>query len=124
MDKAKSEFFFYSLPLIVLAIPLISLKSLSYINVIQAGAVLLMSYAWHYFLFNRKGSRQEDGFYIEMEYSDRLKFDAFIFSLPFIVIIVPLIFFESFNNINFAQAIAVFTISTFWQRFIFNKEEI
>lgn len=122
IDKAKSEYFLYSLPVVLIFIPVVSTGTLDIFDVLQAGTCFALAYLWQRSLFRKKGEYDKKGITIKINYSDKIKGDALAFSLPIITLLLPSIFLTPLDKYDIAQAIVVFMIAVFWQYFIFSKE--
>lgn len=77
--------------------------------------------------FNRQQvrKRQEENnldITLRLTYFDRLKTDFVVFSLPMIVLLIPIIFVRKIDALDLLQASAAFAIFYFWQKFLFKKE--
>lgn len=122
MDKAKSEFFLYSLPITILFIPMAFTMTANILDILQALTVFVLAYLWQRILFIKRGSFDREGISIKLKYSDKIKGDVLTFSLPLIVLLLPSIFLIPLDVCDIAQATTVFLISVFWQFFLFSKE--
>jgi len=59
---------------------------------------------------------------LRLTYFDRLKTDFVVFSLPMVVLLIPILFTKKIDTPDMLQALAAFAIFYFWQKFLFKKE--
>ncbi|HMB65979.1 MAG TPA: hypothetical protein VKO42_03805 [Patescibacteria group bacterium] len=123
MDKAKSEYFLYSLPIIIIVLPILYGSGLDIFDVLKALVIFALSYSWQRLLFTKKGSYDKQGITVKINYTDKIKGDIMVFSLPLIMILLPSIFLVPLSNLDLVQAALVFVIAVVWQQFLFSKQE-
>lgn len=123
MDKAKSEYFLYSLPTIIIVLPIIYGSGLDIFDILKAIAVFALSYSWQRLLFTKKGSYDKQGITIKINYTDKIKGDIIVFSLPLIMILIPSTFLVPLSNLDLFQAALVFIAAATWQQFLLSKQE-
>lgn len=120
-DKAKSEYFLYSLPLVLLIIPVIRGHLPEITDILKALAVFGGGLWWHRHLFITKGESQKNGISVYMSYIDKIKGDVVIFFFPVIVILISAVF-SVVGIMDLVQAALVLILGILWQQFLLSKE--
>lgn len=59
---------------------------------------------------------------LRLTYFDRLKTDFVVFSLPMVVLLIPILFTKKIDALDMLQALVAFAIFYFWQKLLFKKE--
>lgn len=117
-DKIKDAVVVLSLPAVMLGFTALD-KYVDIIDILQASAVFIVSYAWHLKIFRPK---DEYGELVYITNSDKIKDEVIIFLLPVIVIAITLLFGRIDLVDNF-QAVSVFVVMHFWRLILFKNRK-
>jgi hypothetical protein len=86
------------------------------------GAILLIRLRLNQKEKKKRDEQSNSDIVIYLTFMDKLKSDLFLYSLPMLVIGLPMLSGYKIDTTIFLQACLVFVLSFFWQRFIFNKQ--
>ena len=102
--------------LIIILIPFFN-KTLSIIDALQAFIFGGLMYAWHRYLFFTKGSKAPDKAISRVQIN---KDEMFIFSLPIIVLIPPMLA-RGLNTLDIIQALVAIALMFAWRKYFYYK---
>jgi len=102
--------------LILLLIPFFN-KTLSIIDALQVFVFATLMYIWHRHLFFSKGSKIPDKAINRAQIN---KDEMFIFSLPIIVLVPPLLA-RDLNTLDVIQALVAITLMFAWRKYFYYK---
>ncbi len=86
------------------------------------GILLLVKLKFNRVQLKKRKEEENTDITLKLSFTDKLKSDLFLYSLPILVLIVPFVIDQNVNFANVLQALLVFIVAYLWQRMIFKKE--
>jgi hypothetical protein len=86
------------------------------------GAILIIRLRLNQRERKKRDEQANSDIVIYLTFMDKLKSDLFLYFLPILIIVLPMLAGNQANTITFFQACSVFVMAFFWQKFIFNKQ--